>query len=363
MPLPEFGRFAEPALLILTSLSDGPKHGYAIMADVEEGTGRPLGPGTLYAALARLEERGLIEALPQEERRRPYRLTALGATTLTQQLTALSHVRRARPPTAEHGHEMSSPAMIALLVRLYPAAWRRRYGDEFVAVLEARHLGPFDVLDVVVAAVDAHLHFRRRHTAATPSSGFLLSSRIGGAAAIIAGAMLVGGIAWSVLDPADEDPGGAFVFGAVVAILIALVGLSAFQARHHPRLIWTAFLVPAAGTVVAIGGMSVSTLFGDADYIGGFGGWEVFMVGILATFVGSALFGWATWRTRALTRWGAMLLAASSVVAGVAMTGGLVVALPAEFIALGAVVGYAVGWISLGFSALTGGRLVPSVGA
>ena len=88
--LPEFGRFAEPALLILVSLSDGPKHGYAIMADVEEGTGRPMGPGTLYAALARLEERGLIEALPPEDRRRPYRLTGVGATTLSEQLKGLS---------------------------------------------------------------------------------------------------------------------------------------------------------------------------------------------------------------------------------------------------------------------------------
>jgi DNA-binding PadR family transcriptional regulator len=88
--LPEFGRFAEPALLILVSLSDGPKHGYAIMADVEEGTGRPMGPGTLYAALARLEERGLIEALPPEDRRRPYRLTGVGQTTLTEQLKGLS---------------------------------------------------------------------------------------------------------------------------------------------------------------------------------------------------------------------------------------------------------------------------------
>ena len=69
--IPELGRFAEPALLILVSLSDGPKHGYAIMGDVEAGTGRPMGPGTLYAALARLEERGLIEALPPVDRRRP----------------------------------------------------------------------------------------------------------------------------------------------------------------------------------------------------------------------------------------------------------------------------------------------------
>ena len=59
--LPELGRFAEPALLILVSLGDGPRHGYAIMLDVESATGRPMGPGTLYAALARLEERGLIE--------------------------------------------------------------------------------------------------------------------------------------------------------------------------------------------------------------------------------------------------------------------------------------------------------------
>jgi DNA-binding PadR family transcriptional regulator len=88
--IPELGRFAEPALLILVSLSDGPKHGYAIMSDVETGSGRPLGPGTLYAALARLEERGLIEALAPVDRRRPYRLTGVGATVLREQLRGLS---------------------------------------------------------------------------------------------------------------------------------------------------------------------------------------------------------------------------------------------------------------------------------
>ncbi len=88
--IPELGRFAEPALLILVSLSDGPKHGYAIMTDVEAGTGRPLGPGTLYAALARLEERGLIESLAPIDRRRPYRLTAVGAGVLAGQLHDLA---------------------------------------------------------------------------------------------------------------------------------------------------------------------------------------------------------------------------------------------------------------------------------
>lgn len=93
-PLQELGRFAEPSLFILVSLSDGPKHGYAIMADVEAISGAPLGPGTLYAALARLERRGLIEALEPEERRRPYRLTGLGATTLKAQLQGLAGFAR-----------------------------------------------------------------------------------------------------------------------------------------------------------------------------------------------------------------------------------------------------------------------------
>jgi len=92
--LTEFGRFAEPSLYILLSLSDGPKHGYAIMTDVEAISGVPLGPGTLYGALARLEQRGLIEALEPEERRRPYRLTAIGATNLTVQLEGLAGFAR-----------------------------------------------------------------------------------------------------------------------------------------------------------------------------------------------------------------------------------------------------------------------------
>lgn len=78
----------------MASLAGGSKHGYAITQDVEELAGVRLGPGTLYGALARLEERGLIEPLPGEERRRPYRLTGAGATSLQEQLTALERVAR-----------------------------------------------------------------------------------------------------------------------------------------------------------------------------------------------------------------------------------------------------------------------------
>ena|SRR5450432_2316655 len=78
----DLGRWADPSMLVLTSLADGPKHGYAITQDVAAEVGVQLGPGTLYGAIGRLEDRGLIEALPAEQRRRPYRITAAGAQEL-----------------------------------------------------------------------------------------------------------------------------------------------------------------------------------------------------------------------------------------------------------------------------------------
>jgi DNA-binding PadR family transcriptional regulator len=72
----------DPGVLILTSLASGPKHGYALARDIEAFSGAALGPGTLYGAITRLEERGLIEPLEQDERRRPYRLTAAGRVEL-----------------------------------------------------------------------------------------------------------------------------------------------------------------------------------------------------------------------------------------------------------------------------------------
>jgi DNA-binding PadR family transcriptional regulator len=77
-----FGRYAGPATLILSSLADGPKHGYALTKDIEAFAGVRLAPGTLYEALSRLEGQGLIEALASEDRRRPYQLTAAGAQAL-----------------------------------------------------------------------------------------------------------------------------------------------------------------------------------------------------------------------------------------------------------------------------------------
>jgi DNA-binding PadR family transcriptional regulator len=70
------GRFAEPWLLVLTSLADGPKHGYAIMTDVAAFSGVRMEPGTLYGALSRLERRGWVRPLDSAGRRRRYEIAA-----------------------------------------------------------------------------------------------------------------------------------------------------------------------------------------------------------------------------------------------------------------------------------------------
>lgn len=90
--LQELGRWSEPGLLVLSSLAGGEKHGYAMVSDIEQMAGVHLGPGTLYGALSRLEEQGLIVALAAEGRRRPYRLTGAGARILREQLTTIAAV-------------------------------------------------------------------------------------------------------------------------------------------------------------------------------------------------------------------------------------------------------------------------------
>ena len=80
MPEPETRTNAR--FLILTSLASGPKHGYAMVTDIAQFSGVRLGPGTLYAALQRLEGEGLIQPIPSPDRRRPYRITASGQTML-----------------------------------------------------------------------------------------------------------------------------------------------------------------------------------------------------------------------------------------------------------------------------------------
>ena len=99
----DLGRFADPSLLILTSLADGPKHGYAIMTDIAGFSGIRMEPGTLYGALARLERRGWVRPLAAADRRRPYEITAAGLEILADQISTMqqvAQVARLRTATA-----------------------------------------------------------------------------------------------------------------------------------------------------------------------------------------------------------------------------------------------------------------------
>jgi DNA-binding PadR family transcriptional regulator len=87
---PSRRRSNDPPILILMSLAVGPKHGHALLKDIDEFAGVKLGPGALYGAITRLEERGLIEALESDDRRRPYRITAQGTQVLAD---AVAHMR------------------------------------------------------------------------------------------------------------------------------------------------------------------------------------------------------------------------------------------------------------------------------
>jgi DNA-binding PadR family transcriptional regulator len=89
------GHYSDPPLLVLASLASGPKHGHAMIEDIVRLCGTRLGPGTLYGAIARLEQQGLIEPLPPEERRRPYRITAVGLRILRAKLTTLRQFAKA----------------------------------------------------------------------------------------------------------------------------------------------------------------------------------------------------------------------------------------------------------------------------
>jgi DNA-binding PadR family transcriptional regulator len=83
---------SDPTLLVLASLADSDKHGYAMMEDIQRFAGVRLGPGTLYGAITRLEQRGWIRPVGSDDRRQPYTITSAGREYLTEQLDQLGRV-------------------------------------------------------------------------------------------------------------------------------------------------------------------------------------------------------------------------------------------------------------------------------
>ena len=133
-------------MLILTSLASGPKHGYGLLQDIEAFAGVRLGPGTLYGAIGRLEDQGLIEAIGEAGRRRPYRLNAAGTGALETTLAGLRTIveegtarlaGNSQSARCRGGRTFVSAAQTSSrLVRLYSEAVRvERYGQEMQALI------------------------------------------------------------------------------------------------------------------------------------------------------------------------------------------------------------------------------------
>lgn len=254
--------------------------------------------------------------------------------------------------------------MFALLIRLYPARWRDRYGDEFAAVLEERPLGPFDVADVLLGALDAHLHLRGLGAASHHGRGFAMSLRIGGYAAVVGGLLWLYVLAANAINDGAETGApmiGLAVVAATVATLVALIGLSAFQSRRHPALTWAAFAIPAIGAVVGLLGAVAMAVLGDTDArsVGGLSLWAISTLGLLTLLIGSGLFAVATWLTKTLSRVASALLAVGAFLVipaiGGATGGVLPPALEYTFLVI-AIVAFPAGWMTLGASALRVGR-------
>ena len=240
--------------------------------------------------------------------------------------------------------------MRGFLLRLYPAAWRTRYGDEYAALLEERPLGPFDVADVLLGAIDAHIHHRGR-AAAQNRRGLTMTPRLAGQAAVVGGFLILIGLL-----PLEKTPTfpGAFVMLAGAGVLVvALAGLSGFKSRQHPLVVWATFMIPAAGIMMCwVGG--VAQFLGAASG----GSWSMLGLGVGTMIIGSALFAAITYRTGALPRPAATLLGLST---GLLLAPMVISGLFQDRLVSGAVllvtfqvgtVGFPIGWIALGWAAI-----------
>lgn len=261
--------------------------------------------------------------------------------------------------------------MRRLLLRLYPEPWRRRYGEEFDAILEERSLGPTDVVDVIHGAIDAHLRRRSGRARRGAEWGRRSLSRLPSAAAILGGLLWTTGMflgmfdasgrPWSIrtafFGPSPIVPllGSPILIAGTLFLLVAVVGLGARQSRRHPWLMWASVLLPALGAIVSlfalVGMPGIDRHMEAIDSTAS----DVWAYGMMAMVVGTGFFSLATLLTRGQSRLAATILLGSSTVM-VAMVLGAAVPLTRDlmkaswylgFFYLG-LVAFALGWLLFG---------------
>jgi hypothetical protein len=187
-----------------------------------------------------------------------------------------------------------------------------------------------------------------------------MTPRLAGQAAVVGGFLILIGLLPLTLG--STFPYGFVALAGAGALLVALAGLSGFQSRQHPVLVWAAFVIPAAGIVMLwVGGVA---LFLDAPGDSG----SMLGFGLLTMLIGSALFAVITYRTGALPRAAAVLLGLGT---GLLLVPIVISGLSQDTLVSGAVllvlfqvgtVGFPIGWIALGWMAVRlDRRLVPAL--
>jgi drug/metabolite transporter (DMT)-like permease len=232
------------------------------------------------------------------------------------------------------------------LVRLYPAAWRDRYGDEFSALLEDIRLSPFDMIDILFAAVDAHLHPQPAETAANLQRDTHMTRKHYGWAAMLGGTMFIGTWLVDVLYPL-----------AAVGLLLALAGLSAVPGRRRTGRAWLGFLLPAAGVAVSLVGVVLIAALADSPLIGSVRPYHVLALGVLGLLAGSVVFALDTLPSDSPGRKPAAAILIGAIAAFAGMAPQVYAWTPTPSVPLlaatyGGSVLYGIGWIWLGYTAI-----------
>ena len=254
------------------------------------------------------------------------------------------------------------------LLHLYPAAWRERYEDEFLALLEERPLSPFDAFDIVLGALDARLRPKDLAIEFAARRNQPMNDRLSGWAAVVGGVLfsLAFGLG-TLLPPPTSEVAMAIFPVAAIALLVALIGLSAVQGRSRPVLAWAAVVVPAAGIVLSLVGLAGMSLRGDAPLLGGIAGWYLLWAGMLGLLLGSILFAAATLMVGIFSRGAAGTLLAGAAFLSLALIVGAtgLADLPEALVVATHLAGlllFGGGWVWLGYAAATQPAMAPEGG-
>jgi hypothetical protein len=146
------------------------------------------------------------------------------------------------------------------LLRLYPRAWRDRYGDEFLALLDDRALGITEIADIALGALDARLTSSTRMAAMEASGGSMkvlskvcarpAEAEVSRSVALISAGLMIGmsllmSVAGTLVRRSGWPDTGQFLLAMAFPAAL-MVSLPMLYLRHHS---WRVHLAIVGGTL------------------------------------------------------------------------------------------------------------------